>query len=193
MVIYADQDKDKDAQDDKDEPALTRESQGVRPTAIKVELLNNLRSGVIKQQGQPLRDLIFNTNSSKCTEPRDRIYGLLGMLSPSARQESTVDYGKPIGTVFAEAVAHIFRHGKGAFMLSGMELMGHSQDPTFSSWVPKFGDKRLLKPTRFHPSGVGASGRGADTLNGSVHADLRTLRVRGLPIDAVLENITFGE
>ncbi|KAH6711757.1 heterokaryon incompatibility protein-domain-containing protein [Leptodontidium sp. MPI-SDFR-AT-0119] len=113
----------------------------------------------------------------------DGTHGLLGMLPPSLRSEFTVDFARPLGAVFAEAVAHIFRHGKGAFLLPGMDLTGPSSDPTFSSWVPRFGDKMLLKPTRFHPPGIGASGAGADAVNGSVDQYLKTLRIRGLPID----------
>lgn len=115
------------------------------------------------------------------------------MLPPSLRSEFTVDFARPLGAVFAEAVAHIFRHGKGAFLLPGMDLTGPSSDPTFSSWVPRFGDKMLLKPTRFHPPGIGASGAGADAVNGSVDQYLKTLRIRGLPIDGVLEKISIGE
>ncbi|KAH7389105.1 heterokaryon incompatibility protein-domain-containing protein [Cadophora sp. MPI-SDFR-AT-0126] len=166
---------------------------GVRPSGIRIDLLNNLRSSVLESKGSSLRDLILNTNSANATEPRDRIYGLLGMLDPSARQEITVDYGRPIGTIFAEAVSHVFRHGKGAFLLSGMQLMGPSSNTTYPSWVPIFGDKALLKPTRFHPPSIGASGAGSDAVNGSIDEDLTTLRIRGMPIDTVVEKLRFGE
>ncbi|KAG4428894.1 hypothetical protein IFR05_015623 [Cadophora sp. M221] len=190
MVIYSAKDE-KQGEDEAEPMSIT---QGVRPKAIKIDLLNNLRSGMAQHhQNQTFRDLILNTNSSNATEPRDRIYGLLGMLPPPLRQEFTVDYARPLGTVFAEAVAHIFRHGKGAFLLSGMDLTGSSSNPTFPSWVPRFGDKMLLKPTRFHPPGIGASGAGADAVNGSVDEDLKTLRIRGIPIDTVLEKISIGE
>lgn len=166
---------------------------GVRTSGIKIDLLNNLRASVLEKRGSDLRNLILNTLSSNATEPRDRIYGLLGMLTSSARQEFTVDYTRPLGIVFAESIAHLFRHGKGASLLSGFQIMGPSSDSTLPSWIPQFGDKRLMKPIRFHPPGLGASGAGSDAVNGSIDEDLTTLRIRGLPIDIVAEKFPFFE
>ena len=166
---------------------------GVRPSGIKIDLLNNLRTAVTSKGGEELRDLLLNTNSSKATEPRDRIYALLGMMRKGNRESFTVDYGRPLGTVFAEAVAHIFQKGNGPLLLSGMELAGTSLHNSFPSWVPTFGSRSLLSPTRFHPPGVGASGAGTDCVNGTVDKDLKTLRVRGLPIDIVIDKVSFGE
>ncbi|PVH77344.1 HET-domain-containing protein [Cadophora sp. DSE1049] len=187
MVIFPD---NTDAP--RNDTSLTK-AKVVRPSGIRIDLLNNLRSSVLETKGSSLRDLLLNTSSANATEPRDRIYGLLGMLTPSARQDFTVDYGRPLGTVFAEAIAHVFRHGNGVFLLSGIQLMGPSSDPTFPSWIPKFGDKALLKSTRFHPPGIGASGAGSNAVNGSVDEDLTTLRIRGLPIDTVAEKLSHLE
>ncbi|CAG8957022.1 hypothetical protein HYFRA_00012502 [Hymenoscyphus fraxineus] len=167
---------------------------GVRPNVIRIDLLNNLRVGVASKRGEDLRDLLLNTVSSNATEPRDRIYGLLGMLSDQDRQYFNVDYNRPLGTVFAEAVSHIFRNGKGAFLLSGLNLAGpNSSDPSFPSWVPKFGTKSLLTPSRFHPAGIGASGSGSDAINGEVDSNLQILRIRGLPVDIIVDKFVFDE
>lgn len=81
-------------------------SSGVRPSAIKIDLLNNLRTTVTNKGGEELRDLLLNTNSSNATEPRDRIYALLGMLREEDRGSFIVDYDRPLGTIYAQAVAH---------------------------------------------------------------------------------------
>ena len=168
------------------------ENSAIRTSAIKIDLLNNLRNAVTSKGGETLRDLLLNTNSSNATEPRDRIYALLGMMRTENRADFTVDYDWPLEAVFAEAVAHIFQKGNGPFLLSGMELAGASQKTSFPSWVPTFGSRSLLSPTRFHGPGVGASGAGANCVNGEVDQDLKTLRVRGMPIDIVVEKISFG-
>lgn len=170
------------------------EPEGVRLAAIKIDLFNNLRVGVTTKGSEELRDLLLNTVSANATEPRDRIYGLLGMLSEEDRQFFTVNYDRSLGTVFAEAVAHIFQKGKGAFLLSRMELAGPTpSELSFPSWVPKLGSKSLLSPISFHPPGIGASGPGSDAVNGRVDSDLRTLCIRGLPIDVVVDMIVFDE
>jgi hypothetical protein len=166
---------------------------GVRPASIKLDLLNNLRTAVTSKRGEALRDLLLNTNLSKATEPRDRIYALLGMMRQEDRQQLTVNYSRPLGTVYAEAVAHVFQKGNGPFLLSGMELAGPSPNTPFPSWVPTFGSRSLLSPIRFHPPGIGASGAGSNCVNGAVDQDLKTLSVRGLPIDTIIDKIQFSE
>ncbi|KAF7875079.1 hypothetical protein EAF04_002251 [Stromatinia cepivora] len=173
----------------------TTDASSVRTSAIRIDLLGNLRTAVANKQGEDLRDLLLNTISSKATEPRDRIYALLGMMHPLDRQTQTVDYDRPLGTIYAEAISHIFRKGQGPFLLSGMELAGPnppSQYSSFPSWVPRLGSKHLLNPTRFHPPGVGVSGAGSTAINGYISSDLKTLSIRGLPIDTISEKFTFG-
>ena len=165
---------------------------GTRPTGTKIDLLNNLRTAVASKGGEELRDLLLNTSSSKATEPRDRIYALLGMMRKENRECFTVDYGRPLGMVFAEAISYTFHKGNGPFLLSGMQLAGTSYQDTYPSWVPTFGSNSLLSPTRFHPPGVGASGGGSSCTNGIVDDDLKTLRVRGLPIDTIIDKLSFG-
>ncbi|KAI9646929.1 hypothetical protein NHQ30_004929 [Ciborinia camelliae] len=171
------------------------DSSNVRTSAIKIDLLNNLRAAVTNKEGEDLRDLLLNTVSSKATEPKDRIYALLGMMRLEDRKHLTVDYDRPLGTVYAEAISHIFQKGNGPFLLSGMELSGPTppkQYSSFPSWVPRLGSPSLLHPTRFHPPGIGVSGAGSDAINGHISRDLKTLYIRGLPIDTIIEKFTFG-
>jgi len=164
-----------------------------RPNGIKIDLLNHLHEKIQKDGGEDLQKLIFSTKTSKATEPRDIIYALLGMMQKDDREQFSVDYDRPIERVFAEAIAHIFRKGNGPFLLSGMELAGAGPATEYPSWIPRFGTKFLTGPTRFHPPGTGASGVGRDCVNGSIDEDLKTLRVRGLNIDIVVDKISFDE
>jgi hypothetical protein len=84
------------------------ELSGVRPNCIKIDLLNNLRTAVGNRGGEELQDLLLNTVSANATEPKDRVYGLLGMMHNEDRQLLTVNYGRTLGVVYAEAIAHIF-------------------------------------------------------------------------------------
>ncbi|PQE33303.1 HET domain-containing protein [Rutstroemia sp. NJR-2017a WRK4] len=110
------------------------------------------------------------------------------------RQLLTVDYGRTLGVVYAEAIAHIFQKGTGPYLLSGLELAGKlPSDPSLPSWVPELGSTTLTSPIRYHPPGVGVSGAGSGAKNGIVDPDLKTLRVRGMHIDIVYERERFGE
>ena len=164
----------------------------LRTSGIKLDLLINIRAAASTRGGDSLRNLLLHTNTSQVTEPKDRIYALLGMMSKQDREKITVDYSRDVGTVFAGAVAHIFEKGQGPFFLSGLELTGPMTSASTPSWVPNFGSKSLLSPSRFHAPGIGASGDGSNCTNGAVSDDLKTLRVRGLYIDTVAEIIEFG-
>ncbi|TGO90736.1 hypothetical protein BPOR_0053g00270 [Botrytis porri] len=169
--------------------------QGVRTSAIKIDLLNNLRTAVTDKKGEDLQDLLLNTVTSKATEPKDRTYGLLGMMGSSDRKTITVDYNRPLGTIYADAISHIFRKGIGPSFLSGLELAGPNplfQYSSFPSWLPRLGSESLLHSILYHPPGIGASGAGSSAINGHISPDLKTLYIRGLPIDTIAEKFTFG-
>ena len=51
----------------------------------------------------PLKDLISLSRDFKCSEPRDRVYGLLGLVPPTDRASLAIDYTKPFLQIFIEA------------------------------------------------------------------------------------------
>ncbi|KAH6681372.1 heterokaryon incompatibility protein-domain-containing protein [Halenospora varia] len=176
------------------------ETYDLRPNGIRIDLLQNMRKAIRENGGDEVRDLLLNTVSANATEAKDRIYGLLGMMLKEDRDCFVVDYGKPLAAVYTEAIALIFRKGQGPLTLSGMRLAGSSQDasfitlyPSFPSWAPTFGNKQLLTSLLFHPPGIGASGAGSNAINGEVDPDLKTLRIRGLHIDKIVENLCLGK
>ncbi|TGO15197.1 hypothetical protein BTUL_0043g00520 [Botrytis tulipae] len=151
-------------------------------------------SAVTDKKGEDLRDLLLNTVTSKATEPKDRIYGLLGMMGSSDRKTITVDYSRSLGTIYADAISHIFHKGIRPSFLAGLELAGPNppfQYSSFPSWVPRLGSESLLHSTLYHPPGIGVSGAGSTAINGHISPDLKTLYVRGLSVDTIAEKFTF--
>lgn len=181
--------------DENENTNKTTISQGVRTSTIKIDLLNNLRKAVTDRKGEELRNLLLNTVTSKATDPKDRIYGLLGMMGTSDRKTITVDYSRPLGTIYADAISHIFHKGTGPSFLAGLELAGPNppfQYSSFPSWVPRLGSESLLHSTLYHPPGIRVSGAGSTAINGHISPDLKTLYIRGLPIDTIAEKFTFS-
>ncbi|KAF7904163.1 hypothetical protein EAF00_001497 [Botryotinia globosa] len=181
--------------DENEDTNKTAVLQSVRTSTIKIDLLNNLRRAVTDKKGEDLRDLLLNTVTSKATEPKDRIYGLLGMMGSSDRKTITVDYSRSLGTIYADATSHIFHKGIGPSFLAGLELAGPNppfQYSSFPSWVPRLGSESLLHSTLYHPPGIGVSGAGSTAINGHISPDLKTLYVRGLSVDTIAEKFTFG-
>ncbi|KAI8722725.1 HET domain-containing protein [Fusarium sp. LHS14.1] len=179
----------------------------------KLDVLNELREEAMRTQGgESLRKLLMISRSSEATDPRDRIYGLLGMLKVDGSGTTIpVDYHKPTTTVYSDAMAHIFSQGEGPHFLSGVWLPGVSagapridslpstvDQPNLPSWVPDFSRQIAGKATQtsgihFHPpAGIGASGTGAGCNNGKRLDDGRTLQVEGLFVDTIDQLISLG-
>ena len=57
-----------------------------------------------------LDSLMTIGGNAECTEPRDKVYGVLGLMSPQDRERIVVDYRKSVLQVFAEACYNLFSH-----------------------------------------------------------------------------------
>ncbi|KAI1775463.1 HET-domain-containing protein [Hypoxylon cercidicola] len=184
---------------------------------LKIDVLDDLYKAMKSQGGESLRKLLMISRTSEATDPRDKIYGLLGLLKPNASDPQSssspivVDYHKPTAAVYADAVAHIFAQGDGPYFLSGMFLPGISApapyipslppttpQPPLPSWVPDISRQVGGKATQpagyiFHPpAAISASGPGADCNNGRRLEDERTLQVEGLFVDTIEEVVFLG-
>lgn len=185
-------------------------------TKLKIDVLDDLYEGIKSQGGESLRKLLMISRTSEATDPRDRIYALLGLLKPNTIESGSesdiiVDYRKPTSAVYADAVAHIFAQGEGPYFLSTVFLPGISSapptipsfppmidQPNLPSWVPDFSRQIVGKATQpscisFQPpAGAGASGAGADCINGKRLDDNRTLQVEGLLVDTIVKVVFLG-
>ncbi len=92
----------------------------------------------LEEKNRSLLDLLvtFHVNVSprtqlRCTDPRDKIYGLLGIALDAEQLNIVPDYSKSVEKVYTEAAAKILSLGK-------LELLQyvHPQNPNMPSWVP---------------------------------------------------------
>lgn len=100
-------------------------------------------SGLPMVSGQrqfTLEMLIRNTWAFHATNPRDKIYGVLGLLDPILRRSWLVDYGQSVEEVYAYATRRILEQSK------SLEILSCIQDPSVRttvsprpSWVPDYG------------------------------------------------------
>lgn len=182
----------------------------------KVDLLHDLRQTVQKCGGHSLRKLFMISRTSAATDPRDRIYGLLGLLEEEARDPQLsmkipVDYEKPCSETYTDALAHIFSRGEGPYFLSGVCLSGGpaaapqvaslpstTVQPDLPSWVPDFTRQDWDGTTHpegyfFHPpTTMHASGAGQGAKNGIILQDGRTLQAEGLIVDTIFDVHPIG-
>lgn len=174
----------------------------------KLDVLDDLLTGRRANGGETLRRLLIISRTSQSTNPKDRIYALLGLLSPNeiSTPDSIpipVDYRKPIWEVYSDAVSHIFSRGEGPYFLSGVYLPCIPSTNTphdLPTWVPDFSRQtsdtatQPSRGTRYHPPAPqSASGAGAECMNGHRLPDKQTLRVEGLLVDTIQDIIPMGK
>jgi hypothetical protein len=182
----------------------------------KLDTLSTLRQSTQDETRESLKRLLIVSRTSAATDPRDRVYGLLGLLDKTALDPDLstpipVDYRKSCAEVYTDAMKHIFSQGDGPYFLSGICLSGRSvsaphiaslpastEQPNLPSWVPEL--TRQTAQTAWQPSGLAflppvtmtASGAGQGAKNGTVLEDGRTLQVEGLFVDTMHEVTPFG-
>lgn len=132
----------------------------------------------------PVADLLAMGHSRQCFNPRDHIYGVLGLLPPGLARAIRPDYDLPLAVVHTSAIV--------TFMTTqnSLELLDKCQTPrdqlapapaaddpshTLPSWVPKW------SPTR-HPPSIGTCMFASSFSRPSFHIDTNnndTLEVVG--------------
>jgi len=176
-----------------------------RLVKVKLDVLKELFVSRKKNGGETLRRLLILSRTSQSSNPKDRVYALLGLLSPleiSATRSIPIpiNYRKPTWEVYSDAVSHIFSRGEGPYFLSGVYLPGLFHPDNLPSWVPDLSRQTAETATQpsgmqFHPPAgrMGAAGVGAECMNGYGLVDKRSLCIQGLFIDVIEETIPLGK
>ncbi|KAI6081621.1 heterokaryon incompatibility protein-domain-containing protein [Hypoxylon rubiginosum] len=107
-----------------------------------LRVANSLRDRLpqLSQDAERLIELIWLTSRQLSTDPRDKIYGLLGMASDIERQRIRVDYAKPLIDVFVDAFCYLLSCKRGFQILSNAGVTGLNKHPRWPTWLPRFDD-----------------------------------------------------
>lgn len=112
-------------------------------THNRLMLFESLRS----QEDQSLMRLILSARSFQCSDPRDRIYALLGLSKDMSMPSPIVpDYTKSIKQVYEEATLHLIREEGNMDVL--LDDRADRADAQFPTWVPDFSVLRELELSR---------------------------------------------
>ncbi|QSZ34409.1 hypothetical protein DSL72_006001 [Monilinia vaccinii-corymbosi] len=92
----------------------------------------------IRKETLPVETVLKGTMNLRSTDPRDKIYGILGLLSEEARAAIPIDYHKEPEWTFVPTMAYIIHHEpKGLALLGLLWRTRHFKTP-LPSWVPDF-------------------------------------------------------
>ena len=108
---------------------------------------SQINLNVIRFRNMSLGSILRYTKDFHSTDPRDKIYGSLGLLSMSERETMKPDYQKPTELVFLEATQHLLEHENNSFFSRfSFSPSGKSLSRASPSWVPDFSAQKTLSP-----------------------------------------------
>lgn len=85
-----------------------------------------------------LEDLIYDTWVFVATNPRDKIYGILGLIDPETRAIWPVEYQSSIEEVYAIATRRIIETSQSLKILSCVQDASIRRIGAYPSWIPDF-------------------------------------------------------
>jgi len=163
-------------------------------THDRLTLFHHLRT----QEDQNLLDLLFMAKIFHCSDPRDRIYALLG-LAKEGPMRIVPDYSKPVAEVYAEATLYLIKEEQNVDVLLDDRLMRTGGE--YPSWVPDLTGLRLRDAIRTvdgYAAGdalpevdlVDASHNAACSPYGSISTVPKALRIKALHFDRIVSRTT---
>jgi hypothetical protein len=85
-----------------------------------------------------LENLVYDTWVFNSTEPRDKIYGVLGLVDPEVRAAWVIDYRSSLEEVYAIATRRIIEQSQSLRILSCVQDASKRTIATYPSWVPDY-------------------------------------------------------
>lgn len=139
-------------------------------------MLNERKAAEGSKQDRPLIDLLADYRDFCATEPRDMVFGLLGLAKDAERFYDLVDYSTPLETFFLSLTQRLIDLGHGTKLLLQASNTEHRED--LPSWVPVSHCQQSGYPssllTRTRRTGHRRSGRRAPPLISTVPSAQRT-------------------
>jgi hypothetical protein len=155
--------------------------------------MEKIRQGWNSRKRQPLRDLIRECRHRRATDPRDKIFSLLGLMGDKLNPYLKPDYLKSVGEVYANAVLHFITQSESLDPLCGWQAFGRQNE--LPSWVPDYSLNQDLSPASlvtidgrnsiYNASGRGDRSKYSMTDVAIIHESWSQLRTVGLSIDLV--------
>ncbi|KAK0705768.1 heterokaryon incompatibility protein-domain-containing protein [Apiosordaria backusii] len=96
-------------------------------------------TSVLEPHAKPdFENLIYDTWVFAATDPRDKIYGMFGLMKTDLKSKLAVDYTSPVELVYALTTKHIIDHYSSLQILSCVQDASIRRISPSPSWTPDF-------------------------------------------------------
>lgn len=107
----------------------------------QILLMLNMGMGNVDKKNLSLIDLLQTSRNALATDPRDYVYGLLGLASELYRSKIEVDYEEPVAKTYRRVAKVVVELGEGAKLLYNLHGLDTKLD--LPSWVPDWSNQNF--------------------------------------------------
>ena len=134
-----------------------------------------------------LERLLSFRRQAKMSDPRDYIFSLLGLFSPSVSRSLSPSYSTSVKDLFTAAAKHIIRASGELRILCSVESPKHVDGEAFPSWVPDWraSSESLQNVLRNRRPGSPMRATRESVLDYDASSSGNELHLHGIPIGAV--------
>ena len=175
-------------ENDDEPPGLTQRGQDLKYiTSLRPSQLIELRQHMRDVKSMSLLRLLAQNWNRGATDPRDKVFALLGLATDEHSSSVVPDYSKPVDHVYRKVVQDIIERQQNLDVLSCGGLYSHGS--TFPSWCPNWTSDGY-RPIREAIQFIDRDERWFNSAGGtlpdfSFSADLNVLVASGFKVDTV--------
>ncbi len=142
----------------------------------------------LRKDGGPagLLEVLLYHQEKSCREPRDKVYGLLGILSPFERSQFPVDYSRPVKEVYIDVVDYLLTTTRSLDVIcASINFPVHQNIDGLPSWCPDWSQRRRILPIWHRFRGFSASGELEPNFSFSKNSKRRILNISAIRLDKI--------
>jgi hypothetical protein len=110
-------------------------------------ILSTLGPGGLRNPGRGMLNALLFHRDKHCSDPRDKVYGLLGILSLEERDCFGVDYNISMNEVYTNVVHYLLTTTRRLDVLcASIHIMGIQTTSGLPSWVPDWSYYPVIEP-----------------------------------------------
>lgn len=159
------------------------------------EFLWHSRATLLNRKSLSFVTILKGTMNLRSTDARDKIYGILGLVSEEARENIPVDYEKTAEWTFVPTMEYIIKHEPDGLALLGLLWSTRPFKISFPSWVVDFTISAdyadIYSPVLLRGSCLNASWKW--TQDAEISNDHTTLSTSGLSFGKVKALVHFTD
>lgn len=137
-------------------------------------------------KGPALEWLLGQSRKWQCTDPRDKVYGLLGFVADLEKEDMVIDYKLPVRTVYANAAKMLITKYKSLSFLCQSMLDDHPSSNDLPTWLPDWSDGEDILELAHSKLDL-PSTCGSLPCCATFSKDNAVLRVQGVKVDEILD------